>query len=80
LPDTVQTDHIDWGFRFTSLYGLDYRYTTAKGIFSQQLLSSNNVYGYDPVMYYLDVYEPHVARGMDIRVGAISRCRTSRLS
>ena len=69
LPDTVQTDHIDWGFRFTSLYGLDYRYTTAKGIFSQQLLSSNNTYGYDPVMYYLDLYEPHVARGMDIRVG-----------
>jgi hypothetical protein len=69
LPDTVQKDHFDWGFRFTSLYGLDYRYTTAKGIFSQQLLSSNNVYGYDPVMYYLDFYVPHVARGMDIRVG-----------
>jgi hypothetical protein len=69
LPDTVQHDHFDWGFRFTSLYGLDYRYTTAKGIFSQQLLSSNNTYGYDPVMYYLDFYVPHVAEGMDIRVG-----------
>jgi hypothetical protein len=71
LPDTVQTDHFDWGFRFTSLYGLDYRYTTAKGIFSQQLLGhpGGNVYGYDPVMYYLDFYVPHVARGMDIRVG-----------
>ena len=30
--------HVDWGFRITNLYGLDYRYTTAKGIFSQQLL------------------------------------------
>ncbi len=39
LEDTVQKEHFDWGFRFTSLYGLDYRYTTAKGIFSQQLLS-----------------------------------------
>src|SRR5215471_5689324 len=23
-PDTVQTDHFDWGFRITNLYGLDY--------------------------------------------------------
>jgi hypothetical protein len=71
LPDTVQTDHFDWGFRFTNLYGLDYRYTTSKGIFSQQLLGkgSGNIYGYDPVMYYLDFYIPKIARGMDIRVG-----------
>ena len=29
--DTVQTDHIDWGFRSCVLYGEDYRYTTAGG-------------------------------------------------
>ncbi len=29
--DTVQTDHIDWGFRFTNLYGIDYRYLMAGG-------------------------------------------------
>ncbi len=71
LPDTVQTDHVDWGFRLANLYGLDYRYTTAKGIFSQQLLSgpSGQTYGYDPVMYYFDLYVPKVAQGMDIRVG-----------
>jgi hypothetical protein len=69
LPDTVQQDHFDWGFRFTSLYGLDYRYTTAKGIFSQQLLKSNNTYGYDPVMYYVDLYAPHIGQGTDIRIG-----------
>jgi hypothetical protein len=69
LPNTVQKEHFDWGFRLTNLYGLDYRYTTAKGIFSQQLLSSNNVYGYDPVMYYLDFYVPHVGEGMDVRIG-----------
>ena len=71
LPDTVQTDHIDWGFRLTSLYGLDYRYTTAKGIFSQQLLSyaSGQTYGFDQVMYYADLYLPHIAQGMDIRIG-----------
>ena len=31
IPDTVQTDHIDWGFRSIALYGQDYRYTTAGG-------------------------------------------------
>lgn len=69
LPDTVQTEHFDWGFRLANLYGLDYRYTTAKGIFSQQLLSSNNTYGYDPVMFYTDLYFPKVAQGMDLRIG-----------
>src|SRR5262245_1360798 len=29
--DSVQTDHLDWGFRSTHLYGIDYRYTTAGG-------------------------------------------------
>ncbi|MDQ1450941.1 MAG: hypothetical protein QOJ42_2912 [Acidobacteriaceae bacterium] len=52
LPDEVQRDHFDLGYRIAQIYGLDYRYTTAKGIFSQQLLSSNNTYGYDPAMVY----------------------------
>ncbi len=69
LPDTVQTQHFDWGFRLANLYGLDYRYTTAKGIFSRQLLNSNNTYGYDPVMFYADLYFPKVAQGMDLRIG-----------
>lgn len=71
LPNTVQTDHIDWGFRFTNLYGLDYRYTTALGIFSQQLLSyqSGQTYGYDPVMYYFDLYLPRIGKGTDVRIG-----------
>ncbi len=71
LPNTVQTDHIDWGFRLTNLYGLDYRYTTAKGVLSQQLLSgpSGQTYGYDPVMYYLDFYLPKIGQGTDVRIG-----------
>lgn len=40
VPDTIQTDHFDWGFRFTNLYGFDYRFTTAEGYFSQQLLDN----------------------------------------
>ena len=69
LPNSVQTEHMDWGFRFAQLYGQDYRYTTAKGIFSQQLLARNREYGNDPVMFYLDIYIPHIAKGMNIRVG-----------
>ncbi len=46
-PDTYQTDHIDWGFRVDALYGQDYRYTTMKGLFSNQLLTNNQQYGYD---------------------------------
>ena len=47
LADTTQTDHFDWGFRLANLYGQDYRYTTAKGMLSQQLLVKNAQYGYD---------------------------------
>lgn len=69
LPNTVQTDHFDWGFRIAQLWGQDYRYTTTKGIFSQQLLARNQEYGYDPIMFYVDLYFPHVAQGMNLRMG-----------
>ncbi len=69
LPDTVQQDHIDWGFHLTALYGTDYRYTTNKGYFSSQLLAHNRQYGFDPALEYVDVYFPHVAQGMNLRVG-----------
>jgi hypothetical protein len=68
-PDEDQTDHVDWGFRISQLYGLDYRFTTMKGIFSQQLLDRNNTYGYDPVMVYADIYVPRVFEGVSIRIG-----------
>jgi hypothetical protein len=69
VPDTIQTDHFDWGFRLTQIYGMDYRFTTSKGIFSNQLIGENNKYGYDPVMAYVDLYFPQVADGLNIRVG-----------
>jgi hypothetical protein len=68
-PNTVQTDHVDWGFRIATLYGLDYRFTTAKGIFSNQLLEKNRENGFDIPMAYFDLYVPQVAQGMDIRIG-----------
>ena len=68
-PDTVQTDHIDWGFRISPIYGLDYRYTTSKGFLSSQLLQDNKENGFDVPMMYFDLYIPKVAQGMNIRVG-----------
>lgn len=69
LTDTLQTDHIDWGFHLTGFYGVDYRFTTAKGWLSQQLLKFNRQYGFDPMLEYADLYVPQVADGMNIRVG-----------
>jgi Putative beta-barrel porin-2, OmpL-like. bbp2 len=68
LPNTVQKDHFDWGFHLTGFYGIDYRFTTAKGYFSQQLLQKNHVYGFDPVLEYADLYFP-VKQGLNIRIG-----------
>ena len=68
-PDTVQTDHVDWGFRVSGIYGTDYRYTTAYGIASYQLLKYNKQYGYDFPMVYAELYIPQVAKGLMIRVG-----------
>jgi hypothetical protein len=69
LPDSVQTDRMDWGFRFTNLYGIDYRYTTAKGYLSEQLLNHNNLYGYDPLEIYGLIYIPWVAQGLMLKIG-----------
>jgi putative OmpL-like beta-barrel porin-2 len=69
VPDTVQRDHMDWGFRFTMLYGIDYRWTTAQGWFSEQLLKRNSLYGADPVELYALAYFPKVAQGMVLKIG-----------
>jgi hypothetical protein len=73
-PDTVQTDHMDWGFRALVLYGMDYRFTTAGGWFSDQLLEHNLLYGWDPVEVYFNVYIPGFLGGTDIRVGRWIAC------
>lgn len=69
IPDSVQTDHVDWGFHLSALYGTSYRFTTNEGYFSQQLLEQHRQYGFDPVLEYFDVYVPQVADGLNIRVG-----------
>jgi hypothetical protein len=69
LPDSVQRDHVDFGFHLTAFYGTDYRSTTNKGYFSSQLIDHDRQYGFDPVLEYVDVYFPHVAKGMNLRAG-----------
>jgi hypothetical protein len=69
LPDTVQKDHIDWGFRLAAIYGENYRYTTAYGLWSYQLLNHNSNNGYDLPMAYGEVFIPQVAEGLLIRFG-----------
>lgn len=69
LPDTVQKDHIDWGFRIAPIYGENYRYTTAYGLWSNQLLQQNRNYGYDMPMAYGEVFIPYLADGLLLRFG-----------
>lgn len=69
FPDTVQKDHIDWGLRLSAIYGENYRYTTAYGIASNQLLKENNVNGYDFPMVYGELFFPQVMEGLMLRAG-----------
>jgi hypothetical protein len=67
--DEIQRDHFDWGFRVALLYGTDYKYTFSNGILSYQYTEEERLYGFDPVMYYLDFYFPHFFEGENLRVG-----------
>jgi hypothetical protein len=69
LPDSVQRDHVDWGYHLTALYGTDYRFTTAKGYLSGPWVNHHREYGFDPTLEYVDVYIPQVAQGMNLRIG-----------
>ncbi len=69
LPDTVQQKHFDWGYHLTALFGTDYRYTIDKGYGYRQWVTDHHQYGFDPTMEYLDLYFPHVAQGMILRIG-----------
>jgi hypothetical protein len=67
--DSVQTDHYDIGFRSTFMYGTNYRFTTAGGWTSGQLLKRNYQYGYDFTEQYIDLYAPQFAQGIILRIG-----------
>jgi hypothetical protein len=71
VPNEFQTDHIDWGFRISGVYGLDYRFMISRGLFSDQLLKHNNYYGFDMPMVYVDLYIPQIFKGMNVRIGRV---------
>jgi len=61
------------GFRVdTILPGSDYRFTVDRGLFDGQLTANNgqpNLYGFDPVQFYVETHIPQVAQGLSIKVG-----------
>lgn len=69
LPDSVQRDHVDWGYHLTALFGTDYRFTTGKGYWNSPWVNDHRQYGFDPTLEYIDIYIPQVAQGMNVRIG-----------
>ncbi len=69
IPNTVQRTHNDYGFHVAGVYGSDYKYTYSNKLLSNQYLKDHKKYGFDPVVFYGEFYTPHVAKGMNIRVG-----------
>jgi hypothetical protein len=56
------------------MYGIDYRFTTAGGWGSDQLLKHNLLDGWDPTEVYFNVYVPGFLGGTDIRIGRWIAC------
>jgi hypothetical protein len=74
LERTIVTDTTTptWGFRSDWLFGTDYRFTLPRGIFNGQLENDNglpNLYGVDPIAFYLEGYIPTCCHGLDMKVG-----------
>ena len=69
-PDTVQSDHVDWGFRVSGIYGSNYRYTASRGfLVDQGLFQKNKINGFDMPMIYGELFIPKIAEGLLIRIG-----------
>lgn len=69
LPDTLQQTQLDYGFNLSNYYGIDYRFTTMQGGFSQQYLQNNLLYGDDPLLFNVQVFVPGVGQGSLITLG-----------
>ncbi len=68
LPDTLSHQY-DFGFNLTNLYGIDYRYSLMKGVFSQQFIQQNLIYGDDPMIFNAQFYLPNLGNGALVTVG-----------
>jgi hypothetical protein len=67
------TSEPTFGFRSDwILPGSDYFFTLPRGLFNSQLTANHgqpNLYGIDPVQFFVEAYFPTVAQGMDVKVG-----------
>lgn len=77
---TSGTTDPTFGGRLDILMGSDYRFTLPRGIFNGQLLDASlpdgnparqNLYGVDPIQFYVNGYFPTVFQGTDIRMGRL---------
>ena len=70
---TSGTTEPTFGFRMDWLIGSDYRYTLPRFLWNSQLVNSNpntqNLYGVDPVQFYVNAYFPTLAQGTEVRLG-----------
>jgi hypothetical protein len=69
LPDTLQQTQIDYGFNLSNFWGTDYRYSIMKGVFSQQYLQENRLYGDDPILANFQLFVPGLGQGTLITMG-----------
>jgi len=69
---TSGTTEPTYGFQSDWIFGTDYKFTLARGVFNRQLVDNNgfpDTYGVDPVQFYGEAYYPTIARGLDVKVG-----------
>ncbi len=75
VPDTVQQEHVDWGFRVAPIWGENYRYTQSFAFPGDNALLYHNQYaGFDIPMAYLELYVPRIGdvpifEGLEFRLG-----------
>jgi hypothetical protein len=82
---TSGTTEPTWGFRSDWLFGSDYRFTLPRGLWNSQLLNSRqvlsgpganfqdtqNLYGVDPIQFYVNAYFPTLFQGTEVRIGRL---------
>lgn len=71
---TSGTAEPTFGYRIDILGGSDYRFTLPRGLFNSQLLNANgtqNLYGVDPIQFYVNGYFPGLFQGTEVRIGRL---------
>jgi Putative beta-barrel porin-2, OmpL-like. bbp2 len=75
LDKPLQFNHqhdAEIGFKLTSLYGIDARFTTMDGVFSNQLYQKNALYPFDLPEANLQFYLPEIGNGSILTLGRFS--------